>query len=142
MAKRRGAAVRENDPNPNGAPSRIAMRLLVAIVLETRLEDIPEPSPCEVCFHPTQKTFLHHVSIGADISVRARRVAGYRCQDPDCGVAAYSNEGLIEALTKAAKIHRDHGDFKTAAALLVRAETERAFLEGESAKLPQAANAR
>lgn len=98
--------------------------LIVDILLETRLDDIPDGGPCEVCASPTQKTFLEQVVVGTDYRVRAKRVAGYRCENPDCQVGAYSREALIESLTKASQILGGRGDRETARALAMRAETE------------------
>ncbi|MBI2035013.1 MAG: hypothetical protein HYT11_04740 [Candidatus Levybacteria bacterium] len=100
----------------------------VDIILETRLEDIPDGVPCEVCSHPTQRTFLEHISTGAEVSIRASNVAGYRCQDPECDTTAYSNEGFVEALTKASRILRDRGDIATATAFERGIETEQQII--------------
>lgn len=104
----------------------------VDITLDTSLEDIPDQEPCEVCGHPTQKTFLQHVS-GLDVLIRARNVAGYRCQDPECGITAYSIEGFVESLTKASQILRDRGDTATATAFerRIEAEQQRIALQGD-----------
>lgn len=98
---------------------------VVDITLDTSLEDIPDPEPCEVCGHPTKKKFIEHVVTGADLRIRAMRAAGYQCQDPECGISAYSIEAILESLTKASGILANSGDMATAAALDRRIEMER-----------------
>lgn len=123
-----------NTSNMNGResnPGREAARpAVIDIFLETRLEDIPDGGACEVCGQPTQKTFLEHKSIGADVVARAKGTAGYRCQDPACGVASFSNEALVESLTKASRIFCEYGDLATAEACARRIEVEQRIIEG------------
>lgn len=139
-AERKPSGKTLGDPTDFSVLAAASSEQFVDITLETGLEDIPAGGPCEVCDHPTQKkTFLQQVSTGADLRVRAS-VAGYRCQNPECGISSYSNEALVEAFTKASGIFANSGDMATAAAFDRRIEIERRFIalshqtEAESAR--------
>lgn len=86
----------------------------VDITLETRLEDIPDADPCEICGDPNQeRTFLQQVMTGRELFIQAS-VPGYRCQNEECGITSFSIEGIIESLGAASRILRDSGDTATA----------------------------
>lgn len=114
----------------------------IDIVLKTRLKDIPEAEPCEVCGSPTAKAFVEHVSRGDSLRVRARRTAGYRCQNSSCGVVAFSPQAFIESLTLSSQILRDRGDLATAAAFEQRIEIERRLADDHRVEKAQPAYAR
>ena len=119
-----GASPQPDQPGYGSHPELKPVVDIVDITLKTRLKDIPKPDPCEVCGHPTKKIFLKHDITGTDVRIQTSRVPGYICKDPECGIAALSIEGFVEALTMASEILIGRGDNATAAAFGRRIEIE------------------
>lgn len=91
------------------------------------LDNIPEAA-CELCGSNTLRTLIPHTMPGDSVIIHTL-TPGYRCIKEECGVACFSNEGLVATFGAAIPILENYGDHGTAEIFRQQIAVEQGFIK-------------